>query len=180
MLFRSEFRVERLAFHDGASAQLFEEMRRERTNMVTVKHTESTFEHYRARIRRHYHVDGHFCFVHVELAADRSQFDTPCVLKMGRIGDDYRITITNAPAVANVVAYISELVHPRAVFLGLTDANPMTQALRFLLWGEGETGILVYHILLKHWETTPEEDLRPKIFLMSEPAVHPARPNLAK
>ena len=176
----TEFRVERLAFHDGASAQLFEEMRRERTNMVTVKHTESTFEHYRARIRRHYHVDGHFCFVHVELAADRSQFDTPCVLKMGRIGDDYRITITNAPAVANVVAYISELVHPRAVFLGLTDANPMTQALRFLLWGEGETGILVYHILLKHWETTPEEDLRPKIFLMSEPAVHPARPNLAK
>jgi hypothetical protein len=44
----------------------------------------------------------------------------------------------------------------------------MTQSLRFLFWGEGETGLLVYTILLKYWESTPEEDVRPLIFLMSE------------
>jgi hypothetical protein len=44
----------------------------------------------------------------------------------------------------------------------------MTQSFRFLLWGEGETGLLVYTILVKYWESTPEEEVRPMIFLMSE------------
>jgi hypothetical protein len=44
----------------------------------------------------------------------------------------------------------------------------MSQALRYLFWGEGETGLMVYTILLKYWEGTPEEDIRPRIFLMSE------------
>jgi hypothetical protein len=44
----------------------------------------------------------------------------------------------------------------------------MTQALRYLFLGEGETGILVYQILLKHWRSTPEDDLRPHIYLMSD------------
>ena len=44
----------------------------------------------------------------------------------------------------------------------------MQQSLRYLTFGEGETGILVYSILLKYWEMTPEDDVRPFIFLMSE------------
>ena len=44
----------------------------------------------------------------------------------------------------------------------------MTQALRFFLFGEGETGLLVYTILLRYWEYTPEEDVRPFIYLMSD------------
>ena len=44
----------------------------------------------------------------------------------------------------------------------------MTQALRYLFLGEGETGLMVYTILLKYWEWTPEDDVRPLIFLMSE------------
>ncbi len=164
----TEFRVERITFADPGSAALFEHIRAERLNLVTIKHTEASFQHYRERIRKHYRVEGAFCFVHVDLAPDRSTFGTTCVLKVGRIGDDYRITVTNAPAVANVIAYISELLDPRGIFLGLTDENPMTQALRFLLWGEGETGILVYQILLRYWAETPEEDVRPNIYLMSE------------
>jgi hypothetical protein len=34
--------------------------------------------------------------------------------------------------------------------------------------GEGETGLIVYTILLRYWDWTPEEDLRPLIFLMSD------------
>jgi len=44
----------------------------------------------------------------------------------------------------------------------------MTQAMRFLLFGEGEVGLLVYKILLRYWDYTPEEDVRPCIFLMSD------------
>ena len=44
----------------------------------------------------------------------------------------------------------------------------MGQALRYLLFGEGETGLMVYTILLRYWKWTPEEDVRPLIFLMSD------------
>jgi hypothetical protein len=41
----------------------------------------------------------------------------------------------------------------------------MGQAVRYLLFGEGETGLMVYTILLRYWDWTPEEDVRPLIFL---------------
>jgi hypothetical protein len=31
-----------------------------------------------------------------------------------------------------------------------------------------ETGLMVYAVLLRYWEWTPEEDVRPLIFLMSD------------
>ena len=44
----------------------------------------------------------------------------------------------------------------------------MGQSFRYLLFGEGETGLIVYTILLRYWDWTPEEDVRPRIFLMSD------------
>ena len=44
----------------------------------------------------------------------------------------------------------------------------MSQSFRYLIWGEGETGLMVYQILLRYWDWTPEDDVRPLIFLMSE------------
>jgi hypothetical protein len=41
----------------------------------------------------------------------------------------------------------------------------MAQAIRYLLFGEGETGLVVYTILLRYWDWTLEEDVRPRIFL---------------
>jgi hypothetical protein len=38
----------------------------------------------------------------------------------------------------------------------VTRQNLMTQSLRFLLWGEGETGMLVYTILLKYRNRHPK------------------------
>ncbi|MBI4483666.1 MAG: hypothetical protein HY652_12355 [Acidobacteria bacterium] len=68
----------------------------------------------------------------------------------------------------NTVAYMSEVINPISIFLGLSRLNLMSQALRYLVWGEGETGLMVYTILLRYWEWTPEEDVRPVIFLMSD------------
>ena len=44
----------------------------------------------------------------------------------------------------------------------------MGQAFKYLLFGEGEIGVLVYEILVRYWESTPEDDVRPLIFLMSD------------
>jgi hypothetical protein len=54
------------------------------------------------------------------------------------------------------------------VFIGLTRRDLMTQAVRFILFGEGETGLMFYTILLRYWDSTPPGDVRPLIFLMSD------------
>jgi hypothetical protein len=40
--------------------------------------------------------------------------------------------------------------------------------MRYILFGEGETGLMFYTILLRFWDMTPEDDVRPLIFLMSD------------
>jgi hypothetical protein len=56
-------------------------------------------------------------------------------------------------------------IDPISIFIGLTRRNLMAQAIRYLLFGEGETGLVVYTILLRYWDWTLEEDVRPRIFL---------------
>ena len=60
------------------------------------------------------------------------------------------------------------MLDPISIFLGLTRLNLVTQALKYLFLGEGETGLMVYMILQRYWEWTPEDDVRPLIFLMSD------------
>ncbi len=165
----TEFRVEKLAFERPEDEELFNQLRGKKVHLLTVKHTETGFWKHRKRIQQYYKLDGPVAFLHVELASDRSRFDSTIYVRVGRIGEnDYRISVSNSVAVANTVAYISELLDPIAIFLGLTQVNPVTQAFRYLMWGEGETGVLVYQILLRYWSYTPEEDVKPRIFLMSD------------
>ena len=76
--------------------------------------------------------------------------------------------VYGAVAIANTIAFISEAIDPISIFISLTRRGLMGQANRYLLFGEGETGLMVYAILLRYWEWTPEEDVRPLIFLMSD------------
>jgi hypothetical protein len=121
-----------------------------------------------AELRKYYVPGGPLAFIHVRLLDNRSEFIAPLRMQVTKEGSDFVIEVTGAIAIANTIAYVSELIDPVSIFLGLTRQNLMTQSLRFLLWGEGETGMLVYTILLKYWESTPEDDVRPLIFLMSE------------
>ena len=105
--------------------------------------------------------------LHVRLLDNRSEFLAPLELSVTREGETFAIEVSGAVAIANTIAYVSELVDPRSLFLGLTRQNLMTQSLRHLLWGEGETALLVYEILVHHREWTPEDDVRPNIFIMS-------------
>jgi hypothetical protein len=44
----------------------------------------------------------------------------------------------------------------------------MSQSMRYLLFGEGETGLMVYKILQRYWDWTPGEDGPPLKFLTSD------------
>jgi hypothetical protein len=73
-----------------------------------------------------------------------------------------------AVAVANSIAYLSELLRPIGIVLGLTRRTLMRQSLEYILFGEGETGLLVYSILVRYWEATNRFTGQPVILLVSE------------
>ncbi len=192
----------RLALPDeirhASTEHLFELMRAARVNVVTIKDAGNVlkqsphelleqrkrgekgshgslgiFQDHRARIVEHYKVEGPFCFVHVDLDTDVSRFDTRLRVWATRVGNDYAVVIRNATAVPNAIAWVVNNLEPRSVFLGLTPENPVVQAARHLFFGTGETGLLVYQILLRHWASTPEDEPRPHIYLLLEGDVHP-------
>jgi hypothetical protein len=119
-------------------------------------------------LENHYAIRGPMAFFNVNLADNRSEFLSSLRLKVRQEGKNYVVTVDGAIAVANTIAYCSELIDPIDIFLGLTRRNLMSQAVRYFFWGEGETGLMVYTILVRYWEWTPEDDVRPMIFLMSE------------
>ena len=122
----------------------------------------------RSEIARYYRVRGPFLFLHVNLLDNRSEFSAPLEMSLRREGQDYVAEVFGATAIANSIAYISEVIDPISIFIGLTRRDLMSQALRYLLFGEGETGLMVYTILLRYWGWTPAGDVRPLIFLMSD------------
>ncbi len=164
-----ELRVSGFKFEDEVSAMLWEEISDKKVNLVPLRTDSGESRKAKAaEIRAHYRTDAPIAFCHVSLLDNRSEFITPLRITVRREGGEYMICVTQATAIANTIAYLSELLDPLALFLGLTRRNLIAQALRFLLIGEGETGLMVYTILLKYWEFTPEDDVRPYIHLMSD------------
>ena len=104
----------------------------------------------------------------MNLLDNRSEFSAPLEVTLRKEGDDYVGEVYGAIAIANTIAFISEAIDPISIFIGLTRRGLMSQAVRYLLFGEGETGLMVYTVLLRYWDWTPEEDVRPLIFLMSD------------
>ena len=167
----TELRVEKIDFADDESRRLWEQLRGKRVNLVPLEHMQADQRRAKAlEVRQHYKLEGALAFLHVELTDDTSEFDSNLRVHVTQVPEtgNYVILVGGAVAIANTIAFISEELDPRALLLGLTRANPMSQALRYLLWGEGEIGVLVYEILVKHWEATPEDDVRPLIYLLSD------------
>jgi hypothetical protein len=113
-------------------------------------------------------VRGPFLFLHVNLRDNRSEFSAPLEVSLRKEGSDYVGEVFGARAIANTIAYVSEIIDPISVFIALTRGSRMAQAIRYRLFGEGETGLMVYTILLRYWDWTPEADVRHFIFLMSD------------
>jgi hypothetical protein len=165
----TELRVAEVRFVDEASEELWPKLVGKKVNLAPLRTSTPEARHRKAaEIRQYYSVNGSIAFTHVNLLDNRSEFLAPLLIKVTAEGENYVIEVSGAVAIANTIAYVSELIDPVSIFLGLTRRNLMEQALRYLVWGEGETGLMVYTILLRYWEWTPEEDVRPLIFLMSE------------
>ncbi|HEU4395079.1 MAG TPA: hypothetical protein VFS92_05895, partial [Planctomycetota bacterium] len=150
---------------------LWREMSGKKVNLVPLRSSTGEARTRKAEsLRRHYAIRGPLAFLHVSLTDNRSDFLAPLRVRVRKKGDDYRIEVEGALAIANTIAYVSERLDPISLFLGLTGRNLMSQSIRYLLIGEGETGLMVYKILLQYWEWTPEEveDVRPRIFITSE------------
>lgn len=164
-----ELRVSEIQFANPESEALFEQMKCKQVHLAPIAGNTRQVRARKCReVSEHYKVKGPIAFVHVRLLDNRSEFLSPICVRVDREDGNYSITVTQATAIANTIAYISELLDPISILLGLSRKNLMSQSLRFLLLGEGETGLMVYTILLRHWEWTPEEDVRPIIYLMSD------------
>ncbi|QOY91572.1 APC family permease [Paludibaculum fermentans] len=164
-----EFRVTKSYFSNSESARLASELVDKKVHLVPIRNDTATARtRKQAEIVKHYKVHGPFLFVHIHLADNRSEFSAPLEFRIEREGENFVAHAYGATALANTIAYISELIDPISIFIGLTRENLMQQASRYLFFGEGETGLMVYTILLSYWEWTPEDDVRPLIFLMSD------------
>jgi hypothetical protein len=120
------------------------------------------------QIRSHYQIAGPLTFLHVHVLDNRSEFVAPLRLSVRREGENFVIDVRGAVAIANSIAYLSELIEPKSIFLELTRQNLMMQSLRYLFWGEGEIGLLVYSILVHYWEwARSPEQTQPTLYLMS-------------
>jgi hypothetical protein len=165
----TELRVERLEFVDEASAKLWEEIKDKKINLVPLRAVDKKRLRAKARhVQRYYHTDAQIAFLHVGLSDDRSEFESKLKAHVYREDEAIVIDVSGAVAIANAIAWISEQLDPIAIYLQLSLGNPFRQSLKYLAWGEGETGILVYEVLVKYWYATPEDDVRPYIFLVSE------------
>ena len=159
----------KFSFRDGESEEHWPEIVGKKVHLVPLRtNTAAARKKKLADVRKYYAIKGPVAFIYVQLMDNRSEFLLELRVRVSREDEDYVVEVFGAPAIANTIAYVSELIDPISIFLGLTRQNLMTQALRYLFLGEGETGLMVYTILLKYWEWTPEDDVRPLIFLMSE------------
>jgi hypothetical protein len=164
----TELRVDALVFADDASRALWEGMRGKKINLVPVRSGDATSREKKlSRLKRYSRTEGRNALLHVELADDTSEFVSRLRVRVTQDGETAVIAVTGAVAIANTIAWVSEQLDPVAIYLELSLENPVTQALSYLVWGEGEVGILVYEILVRHWHRTPEDDVRPLIYLVS-------------
>jgi hypothetical protein len=164
-----EIRVGGHRFADAESERLWNLLVDKKVNMVPTGNLELQARTARtAQLREHYKIEGPLVFVHVRLLDNRSEFLSPLEIAVTEEAGQYLVEASQAVAKANAVAYISELLHPAAIYLGLSRQNLMRQSFRYFLLGEGETGLMVYTILQHLWESTPFEDQRPCLFLMSD------------
>lgn len=164
-----EFRVGGHRFADAESERRWNTIAAKKINMVPIRSLDPEVRAAIARkVRNYYKVTGELVFVHVTLLDNRSEFLSPLEISVKQEGSDYLVEASQATAIANALAYLSELLHPGSIFLGLSRQNLMRQSIRYFLLGEGETALMLYTILQHFWETTKTPEERPCLFMMSD------------
>ncbi len=165
----TEMRVADVRFVDDNSARVWDSIAQKKVNLVPHHANDSAQRHTLVRkIEESFKVEGPIAFLHVNLLDNRSEFLSSLRVQVKLEGKNSVIEVWGAVAIANSIAYLSELLDPKAIVLGLTRRNLMQQSLAYALWGEGEIGLSVYSILVRYWEFTGRDSGLPRILLMSE------------
>ncbi len=165
----TEMRVTEIKLVDDESAALWKSLIGKKVNLIP-QHANDPV--YRAKLIRkveeNFKIEGPVACLHVNLLDNRSDFLSSLRVRVEREGDNFVIEVWGAVAIANSIAFISELIDPKTIVLGLTRRNLMQQSLAYALWGEGEIGLTVYSILVRYWESIKDRSGHPRILLMSE------------
>ena len=170
----TEMRISEVTFVDADSAAIWQSIQGKKVNLIPVRMDSPEHRKFVSRkVREHYKVDGPLAYLFVTLMDNRSDFLTGLSLRLFREGEDFVIEANGAVALANSIAYISELLDPISIVLGLTHRPLMRQSLEYLFFGEGESGLLVYSILVRYWEAIKRVSDLPLILLVSESAYRP-------
>ena len=165
----TEMRVSDVKFVDDASAHLWQAITQKKVNLVPHHANDSTQRRTLIRtIEESFKVEGPIAFLHINLLDNRSEFLSSLRVQVKSEGSNAVIEVWGAVAIANSIAYLSELLDPKTIVLGLTRRNLMQQSLAYALWGEGEIGLSVYSILVRYWEFRERDADLPRILLMSE------------
>ena len=163
----TEMRVSKFEFVDDESEQLWNSIRDNKANLIPHHADDPSYRaELKKKVQSYLKLHGRTAFLYVRLMDNRSEFYSSLRVRVRREGDDYVIDARGASAIANTIAYLSDLLNPNTVVLGLTQRNLMKQALGFVLFGEGEVGLVVYSVLVKFWEVHPKPD-HPLLFLIS-------------
>ena len=165
----TELRAGGCGFPDAESERLWNMIVDKKVNLVPVDSLDpKLLAEQAAKVSKYYTVEGVLVFVHVTLLDNRSEFLSPLLISVRQEGGRFLVEASQAVATANAIAYLSQEMHPGAIYLTLSRLNLMRQSFRYFLLGEGETGLMVYTILQHLWEKTHALGERPRIFLMSD------------
>ncbi|MSQ83117.1 MAG: hypothetical protein EXR77_09445 [Myxococcales bacterium] len=89
-------------------------------------------------------------YLHVDVVADTSQFDSPIEIAVSRDQELYVIEVFNAVAIANAIAFVALRLNARDVIIGLLDkGTPVGNSLNYLMFGTGEVGYAVRAIFVR-------------------------------
>jgi hypothetical protein len=165
----TEMRVSEVRLVDEESARLWDSIRGKKVNIVPQHYSDREYrEQLLRKVEANFKIDGPLAFLHVNLLDNRSEFLSSLRVSVEKEGDNFVIEAWGAVAIANSIAYLSELLDPKTIVLGLTRRNLMQQSLAYAFWGEGEIGLTVYSVLVRHWETTKRTSDLPRVLLISD------------
>jgi hypothetical protein len=120
----TEFRVSEFHFFDKSSSTLWPSLVGKRVHLVPVRGSSRESRMKKAQeIRRHYRLEGPLAFIHVDLLDNRSEFMSPLLVHVDQEEQNYMIYVYGAIAIANTIAYVSELIDPISIVIGLTRQN---------------------------------------------------------
>ena len=120
----TELRVADLTILDDTSASLWQSIVNKKVNLVPVANPDADSRRQKSDEIRRYYRFGPLAFVHVQLLDNGSEFLAKLRVRVTAHGDDYLVEISQAIAIANTIAYISELVDPISIFLGMSRQKP--------------------------------------------------------